>query len=67
MDRAIAAREDDVLTISEASAALGVSRETVYRLIKDGKLQVKERPYLKRARFTVYAASVESLKREVKG
>ena len=56
-----------MLTISEASAALGVSRETVYRLIKDGKLQVKERPYLKRARFTVYAASVESLKREVKG
>lgn len=55
------------MSIKEASDALGVSRQTVYRMIQDGRLKAERRGYVKSRQFRVLVDSVDALKRGERG
>ena len=49
------------MTATEAAKAMGVSRPTLYRMIREGRIIAKERKYMKRNRFLVLTSEVERL------
>jgi excisionase family DNA binding protein len=57
------AGEAVTMSIKEVSDDLGVSRQTVYRMIADGRLKAERRGYVKSRQFRVLSESVAALKR----
>ena len=55
--------EEATVSIKEASDALGVSRQTVYRMIEDGRLKAIRRGYVKSHQYRVLVESVQALQR----
>jgi excisionase family DNA binding protein len=58
--------ESEYLSIKETMRALGVSRQTVYNLIKAGRLRTWRNPIYKRGPVNIPRADVEALLAEVK-
>ena len=49
------------MSIEQASKALGVSRMSVYRMLKDGRLTAERRLYVKSHQYRIPASEVERL------
>lgn len=54
------------MNIKEAAEALGVSRPTIYRLIRDGKLTRSRHPLYEKGPWRIPRAEVEVLARQVR-
>lgn len=53
--------EDVTMSIEEAAAILDVSVPTVYRMIKDGRVEADVSRYRRRSKYRIRRASVEAL------
>jgi len=49
------------MNATAAAKAIGVSRPTLYRMIREGRITAHERTYMKRNRFLVSVADVERI------
>lgn len=57
--------DDNYLTIKETAKALGMSRQSIYNLIDDGRLHVWRNPLLKRGPVRVPRTEVERLRAQI--
>lgn len=64
MDSAQRVERQEAVSITKAAAQLGVSRQTIYRMIEDGRLQATKRKYVKRQQYRITAESLEALQRQ---
>ena len=49
------------MTATEAARAIGVSRPTLYRMIREGRITAHERKHMKRNRFLVSVIDVQRI------
>jgi len=52
---------DQWMNATEAAKAIGVSRPTLYRMIREGRITAHERKYMKRNRFLVSVTDVQRI------
>jgi excisionase family DNA binding protein len=52
---------DQWMNATEAAKAIGVSRPTLYRMIREGRITAHERKYMKRNRYLVSVADVQRI------
>ena len=60
---------DELLSLKQVAQVLGLSRPTVYRLLREGVLQpvTPDNPFLDQQRRKFRRADIERLKRQMRG